>query len=145
MKGTTRKMVVLAAYLPPNYTVPRGTACIEYIENLIEHVKLTYRDPYIVLGADFNQWAAQEAVEEYPDMTEIRVGPTRGDREIDRLFCNMSRSVFESGTVPPLETDHSVRDHKVAYVTVKMQRQESFEWVNYSYRLCTMDVKEDFG
>ena len=66
-------------------------ACIEYIENLIDHVKLTYRDPYIVLGGDLNQWAAQEAVEEYPDMTEVRVGPTRGEREIDRLFCNMSR------------------------------------------------------
>ena len=28
LMGTARKLVVIAAYLPPNYTVPKGTACL---------------------------------------------------------------------------------------------------------------------
>ena len=32
--GTSRKMVVVAIYIPPNYSVPRGRACLEYV-----HVK----------------------------------------------------------------------------------------------------------
>ena len=34
LKGQARKIVVLATYIPPNYTVPRGSACLEYVENL---------------------------------------------------------------------------------------------------------------
>ena len=61
---------------------------MDHIENLIEFVKQQYRDPYIVLGGDFNQWPAEQSIVEYPDMKEVPVGPTRADREIDRLFCN---------------------------------------------------------
>ena len=145
IRGSSRKIAVIAAYIPPNYTVPNGSACLDHIENLIEHVKRQYRDPFIVLAGDFNQWSAGGAVAEYPDVSEIDVEPTSGDHRIDRLFCNMSRSVVESGTVPPLETEHSVSDHKIAYVTFKLKRQEPFEWVNYSYRLCTQEAREDFG
>ena len=46
---------MLAAYIPPNYAVPRAKQCLEYIENLVIDIRRTYRDPYLVVAEDFNQ------------------------------------------------------------------------------------------
>ena len=145
--GTSRKIVIIAAYLPPNYTVPRGTACMEYVEDLIVEVKRRFSDPYIVLAGDFNQWRVEESLVEFADISEVPVGPTRGDREIDRIFCNMGRSVATSGTVPPLDSgpQNTHSDYRIAYSTFRLQRQQTFEWITYSYRLCTDESRRDFG
>ena len=45
---------------------------------------------------------AETAVEDFQDMSEVMVGPTRGNHSIDHFFCNVARSVSESGTLPPL-------------------------------------------
>ena len=47
LSGCSRKLIVVAAYIPPNYLIPRGAACLEYIENLVIDLKSKYRDPYI--------------------------------------------------------------------------------------------------
>ena len=39
LKGQSRKIVLVAAYIPPNLSVPRGAACVEHIGNIIQHVK----------------------------------------------------------------------------------------------------------
>ena len=46
---------------------------------------------------------------DFPDMTEVDVGPTRAGQRIDRMFVNFHGDVQEAGTVPPLETDNSGR------------------------------------
>lgn len=69
MPGFTRKLIVVRAYLPPGYDVARGRGAISYIEDVIWEVKVRYRDPFVVLGGDFNQWQVQEGVEEFPDMS----------------------------------------------------------------------------
>ena len=108
-------------------------------------MKHKYRDPYILLGGNFNQWPAQDSILEFPDMSEVLVGPTRGDRSIDRIFSNIGRSLTAAGTVPPLETEHSTSDHRVGYATFEVRRQEAFERITYSYRACSEEMKEDFG
>ena len=80
IKGSARKLVVVAAYMPPNYAVPRARQCLEYIENAIIDIRRTYRDPYIVVAGDFNQWEIEQALAEFQDIKEVTVGPTRGDR-----------------------------------------------------------------
>ena len=30
-------------------------------------------------------------------------------------------------------------------MTVRLQRQQSFEWITYTYRVCTEEAKRDFG
>ena len=105
IKGSARKLVVVAAYVPPNYTVPRARQCLEHIESLVIEVRRKFRDPYIVVAGDFNQWGIDQALIEFPDLREVHVGPTRGERAIDRLFCNFTRGITASGTVPPLETE----------------------------------------
>ena len=103
LKGSARKIVVVAAYIPPIYSVPRGRQCLDYIEQCVLEAKNRYRDPYVVVPGDFKQWDLSSALQEFADLSEVHVGPTRGDRAIDRLFCNISRGILASGTVPPLE------------------------------------------
>ena len=105
IRGSSRKLAIIAAYIPPNYTVPRGKKCLEHIESCILDIKRRFTDPFIIVAGDYNQWDALEALVEYRDMKEVPVGPTRGSREIDRFFCNIHRSVTESAVLPPLETE----------------------------------------
>ena len=151
IKGSARKLVVMAAYIPPNYPVPRAKQCLEYIENCIIDIKRIYRDPYIVVAGDFNQWEIDQALAEFVDLREVHVGPTRGDRAINRLFCNMTSGMSASGTVPPLETapegdgPSSRSDHLVTYMTTKLPRREAFEWVTYTYRQYSDEARDAFG
>ena len=83
LPGYSRKMIVLVCYLPPGYDVNGGRAAVGYIKDTIIEMKRLYRDPFIVVGGDFNQWEVQEAIGEFPDMSKSDVGPTRKDRCLD--------------------------------------------------------------
>ena len=139
----------MACYLPPNYNVHRGKEALEHIENIVIDLKRTYKDPFIMVTGDFNQWPVQDALQEFPDIREIDVGPTRGDRSIDRIFSNFGRAVTESGTVPPLEPEPGFSgtrsDHRIAFAKANMPRNRTFEWVTYQYRFYNQEAVKDFG
>ena len=133
IRGSARKIGIIAVYLPPNYSTGRANRAIEHVENIIIELRRKYTDPYLVLAGDFNQWPVEQALAEFGDMREVEVGPTRGTRSIDRVFCNMFRMILSSGTVPALETEAdspelaAVSDHRIAHFTAKLpvrQRQE---------------------
>ena len=150
VSGHSRKLVVIAAYMPPGDTAQRSRSCLEYITDIIVNMKRRYSEPLIVLSGDFNQWRVQDAVEDFSDLAEVRVGATRGSREIDRTFVNFSRSVVTSGTLPPLETEKddggtcSRSDHLVAYVTTELRKLNTFEWLTYRYRFYNDESVEKF-
>ena len=98
IRGHSRKLVVIAFYLPPGYTKERGEAALEYINDCVVKIKQKYADPFIVMAGDCNQWKVTEALLDFPDLREAPVGPTREDREIDKIYTNVSRSLVESGT-----------------------------------------------
>ena len=112
-------------------------------------IKRRFIDPLIAVAGDFNQWKLEEALTEFPDLREVHVGPTRGDRAIDHLFCNMHGGMEESETVPPLETESedeaAKSDHLIMYMRTSFPRREAYEWPTYSYRLMSDDSVADFG
>ena len=136
LKGHTRKLAVLACYLPPGYSVREADSALEYITNAITMLKQKYTDPYIVVAGDYNQWDTSGALLDFPDLREVDVVNTRGNRSIDRIFTNVSRSVNSAGTLEPLETDDGSRhsDHRVAYCRAELARLRTFVWQTYSYR-----------
>ena len=139
VKGHRRKFVVIGCYLPPGYTKQRGKEALGYIEDLVIYLKRRFEDPYLVVAGDFNQWKIDACLADFVDVKEVDVGPTRGSRSIDRIFTNMSRSVEESGSLEPLETEEIegiVRksDHRVAYVKISLERRQTFKWETYQYR-----------
>ena len=50
MPGFSRKVLVVAAYLPPGYDVARGRGAVQYIEDVFRELKRRFRDPFVVLG-----------------------------------------------------------------------------------------------
>ena len=148
MRGHPRRVVVVAAYIPPNYTTIRAHGCIDYINGIIIEMKRRYKDPYIIVSGDFNQWPIQQAVEDFLDIKETAAGPTRGTRTIDRTFSNLD-NIIGAGTLNPLQTDGEgplrESDHRICYVSAKINKKERYKWLNYSYRYKSPEACEEFG
>ena len=127
VQSLTRKVAVLACYVPPTYTVSRAGDCLNYIEELVIELKRRLKDPIIIVTRDFNQWGIDNALVEFWDIKETAAGPTRGNRTIDRTFTNLE-TITESGTLNPLQTDdeenarHS--NHRVFFLTASIRRRE---------------------
>ena len=132
--GVRGKVFVLACYAPPNLTSVEARGLLEYISDIICEAKRTYADCTVLVCGDFNQWPVEEVLEDHPDLTEVEHGPTRGNRSIDRSLCNFGRSIKESGTLPPLETEEDrASDHRIAFATAVFQSPPD-DRVTYSYR-----------
>ena len=140
LKGHSRKLVLIACYIPPEYSRVRGNGALEFIENVVVELKRRFKDPYLVIGGDFNHWRIDEALGNFPGVKEIEIGPTRGSRSIDRLFVNVSRSVKQSGTFFPLETEEDElgltkkSDHKIVFCKIALKRRKTYRWESYTYR-----------
>ena len=75
-------------------------------------------------------------MEDYPDISLVTMGPTRGSRTLDLIYTNFPGQITESGTVDPLPSDDSSgapSDHRVAHCTAELKRYASYEWIPYSY------------
>ena len=136
LKGHSRKLVMLSCYIPPGYSRIRGEETLNHINDIIVHVKSRFTDPFIDIAGDFNQWEIGNALGDFPDLREAPVGPTRGDLSIDRIFTNVSRSISDSGTLEPLETEDEDRrsDHLVAFCRADLARIKAFTWEHFTYR-----------
>ena len=152
MRGHSRKLVVIVAYMPPGDPVQRGRSCLKHISEMVSEAKRRFSEPMIVLSGDFNQWTIGKSLEDYVDLVKVDVGPTRGSRSIDRIFVNFGSAVVSKGTVPPLQTDPDpdgrgsprLSDHMVCYVRAELQKLRTFEWIKYSYLYYNDDSVEDF-
>ena len=131
--GVKGKLFVLGCYLPPNLTPTRARSNLEFISDLINEAKRKFEGCSIIVGGDFNQWPVQDLKAEHPDLTEVEHGPTRGDRAIDRTLTNFGRSIVQSGTLLPLDTEEgSESDHRIAWGSAVFEKQNN-DRVSYSY------------
>ena len=103
--GHSRKLAIVACYLPPNYSKQRADFALGCISDAVAELKRRYSHPYLIVTGDFNQWRIDETLQDYVDISEVKVGPTRGSRSIDRIFLNVSRSCL-------LYTSPSPRDRQ---------------------------------
>ena len=124
--------------------------CLEHVADIITEVKRRFRDPYLAIMGDFNQWKVGEALIDFADVAEVQVGSTRGSRSIDRIFVNFSRALSNYGTLAPLETEEARdgqvgrSDHRVAFCAVLLDRKRTFKWESYSYRQYTAEAEDRF-
>ena len=103
---------------------------------MIVFVKQKYTDPFVILAGDFNQWKISQTILDFPDLKEAQTGPTRNDKNIDKIFTNISRSISEAGTLASLETEDGSRasNHRTAYCKAELARLRTFTWEKYTYR-----------
>lgn len=108
------------------------------------HPICPFNDITIVISGDFNQRSIAELIADHPDLIEVDFGPTRGDRSIDRTLVNFGRSVVESNTLPPHETeDGRSSDHRIAFARVLFPREERRS-ITYTYREFTEEGSDSF-
>ena len=69
--GFSRPVLVVACYVPPGYPVPKGSACVAYIRDVVTELKRKYDDPYITVAGDLNQWEIGAALGNFPDLLEV--------------------------------------------------------------------------
>ena len=83
---------------------------------------------------------------DYENLTETKVGHTRGERSIDKIFTNFGRAVKESGTLPPLETDNGVKtsDHRTVYLGADLPGKSRGKKIKYTYRYFDKSLADDF-
>ena len=144
-----RKFLIIAIYIPPNYTVNRGAACLQHVNNLVLHIKRNSTDPYIILAGDFNQWDIAGALEDFPELVEVETPPTRGDRKIDKIYTNWHSDIHDAGCIPPLETEgppstRTYSDHSIQYMCSRLSRKSPTTWEVYSYRPYNEGAANDF-
>ena len=137
--ATKRRFYIIAAYIPPNYTVRRGKDCLQHINNLVLEIKRGASNQYMIVSGDFNQWPVADALVDFPELAEVVTPPTRDDRHIDKIFTNFSEDIHDSGCVPPLETEgsdttKSFSDHNIQYLCARVPRKAPVNWQTYTYR-----------
>ena len=100
----------------------------------------------VLIAGDFNQFRVEEYLEEHTDLHEVIAGPTRGDRRIDRLFCNFKES--EAGVVAALQpeegTGGSDSDHKVVFASTILPSRKKRTWDSFLTRKYTEKRAQDF-
>ena len=137
----SRKVFIIACYMPPNYRVPRAKGCFEHVNNLILEIKATEANALICLAGDFNQWEIEKPLEDFPDLGEVLTGPTRNNRRIDRTFTNWNEGIRSFCCLKPLEADLPgedgvvpTSDHLVQLVEATFPRKHPIKWEKFTYR-----------
>ena len=139
MKNVRRKLCVIAAYIPPNYTVPKGKDCLHHVSDIVLDIKRKQTDPLIMVAGDFNQWEVGEALAKYDNIQELMTAATRGERRIDRMFTNWLDDVDEGGCLLPLETDNpdgnNIRsNHLIQYLTSRIPTTDPVKDEHFKHR-----------
>ena len=143
VRNVGRKFFIIGAYVPPNYSVPKGKQCLECIYNNVMDIKNKFPDCYLVIAGDFNQWEIGGALADFPDLWEVNAGPTRGDRRIDRVLSNLPQEAV-SAILPPLEAESTVSDHQIVRTTANIPCRPPSKWIISRHRKTNKDSEAGF-
>ena len=151
VKTIGRQFALIAAYMPPGYTVAKGKECLQHINDLVLDFKHKLANPYIIIMGDFNQWKIDEALADYPDLEEVITTATRENKRIDRIFINYLSDVSRADVIPPLETlpmdrdgTKAYSDHKIQVVESSLLRKAAPKWEHFTCRPFTLSGAETF-
>ena len=145
IKGNTRLLFVIGAYLPPKLKAAEHHECLELIGEAILRIKTEFRNPYIILGGDFNGKDIHEAIGDYPDIEESDGGATRGDSRLDLCATNFPSEIRSVTNHPPLTSEEGTpSDHRLIGFVCDLKHTNHFEWVRFSSRKITDAAREEY-
>ena len=138
------KVVVIAVYIPPNYTRVKADQCLDYISDVVSEVKRLYDSSIVTVAGDWNQWDVSKVLDDHPDFSEVLHGPTRSDRKIDKFLVNFQRLIVQADVLPPLDDGAGrVSDHQIPFFKTKF-RVATERKVTYKYRHYTEEGARKF-
>ena len=144
--GQRRKVLVIAAYLPPWYNAAQNTSFYNYINDCITLLLSRYEEPYVILAGDFNRRDISRATGNFPSLKIIRTPPTRGDAILDLVSANMDAMLIDAGVTDPITNDYGVpSDHKTVFFSFRMPRVPQYKIEKYAYHQTTNKGDVLFG
>ena len=144
--GQRRKIVVLAAYLPPAMKANQVRRCLKDVNDSLVHIKQKYVDPYIAVGGDFNRLDIRSGLADHAEIQVLKTGPTRGGSVLDILATNFNDLAYEIGTTEPIRSETDVpTDHLTVYACFKMSRVPQYKIESYGYYHESVEGNRRFG
>ena len=107
---------VFVIYIPPNIRNQDMEDICDTWATEIAAVKVSYGDPVILVGGDFNHWDITEALGGPVEFDQVVTGPTRGANTLDILYTNIQSRIIEQVVLPSLRSACGVpSDHQCVY------------------------------
>ena len=102
--NNTRPLFVLGIYIPPKMKAGAFAECMELVPEAILKIKAETKNPYIVLGGDFNRRNMETALDDYHDIAVLPTPLSRADTCLDVAAATFAEEVGEIEALPPLQT-----------------------------------------
>ena len=145
IKNIMRKFLLIVVYIPPSQLAAQTHALWDSLADTIENGKRQLQDPYIIVGGDTNRRPLRAALEDFPDVTVLDTGPTRGTARLDEVAHNLGADTRFS-TFVPLENEHGVMsDHDTIICRASIPKLHKFKTTVIEYRVYNEEAVELFG
>ena len=144
IKNVKRPLFIACMYIPPKSRASSYHAALRHLSEVVHQAKKNTKDPYIIIGGDFNMYDLDECVGQFPDVEHIITGPTCGANELDRVATN--GNVVGTKIRQPLEDDSGRRksDHSVIHVNLDLQEPHKFRKRSFKFRKRTPEGDVQF-
>ena len=111
--GVRRTIAVFSFYFPPATAASDMKLIKEEFADMIGRVKSEYADPLIILAGDANRYCMDTVIQDYPDVVNQKVGPSRGEASLQIIATNFPDMILNTQTCEPLCTADGVKsDHR---------------------------------
>ena len=132
--GQRRKVVVICAYIPPNFDAEDGDGVLAKIVDLIGTYKRKYNSPYFVIGGNFNKREIGRELRTYPDLSLVQTPPTRGKNVLDLVLTNFPQYITEAGVTEAIcNSTGTQTDHKTVFINARIPRVPHYTTETYEY------------
>ena len=123
VKGIRNAVFVFALYYPPDMKSDDVEKLNSMVNDEIEKIKMKEKDPYIIIGGDFNNKKVDVISIAFPDINRIETQATRGDSHLDLCLTNLLGC--KSSLLPPLTSKYGTNsDHGILRLTVPMPKSK---------------------
>ena len=99
--GVDRKVVVFTVYIPPALPVAKFNELTDIIASEIAAVKISLKDPIIVLCGEMNGRDISDALLLDQDIELLLSPPTRGKNTLDLVYSNVNQFCNHVDVRPP--------------------------------------------
>ena len=92
-----KQFAIFAVYVPPSTKASEFTHLCEDLAAALNDVRVTLKEPVIVVGGDFNNRNPSPAFEAYDGFEKLHSGPTRGNATLDIIYTNAGANLLGGG------------------------------------------------
>ena len=143
-KNISRNILVIVVYIPPSQSAATNAKLWDAVSDTIEKAKFELNDPYIILGGDTNQRPIANATTDFPNITVLGTGPTRGTATLDEVSTNFSDKIVVDTFFPLEDEEGKASDHNTVICRATLPRLHQFTTKSITYRVYNARAEEEF-